>query len=148
MHKSIKKEHEEIWKVVNNISSGMIVEGKPIHWGKISEILSYEEIFKKAMTNLKEIGFSVQRVDPKKANGILRVFSDKNLEYDNETYWMYGSQIYLKTTNGMMSYYEDLIDYSRFRVQNWFFQDESTIFEPNFVDYYLKIKKQNKKDMD
>lgn len=148
MHKSIKKDYEEIWKVVNNIYSGMIIEGKTIYRGKNFEILSYEEIFKKAITNLNEIGFLVQRVEPKKANCILRVFSDKNLKYDNEIYWMYGAETYLKTINGMMSYYENFIDYSSFRVTHWFFQDESTIFEPNFVDYYLKIKKRNKKDMD
>ena len=34
MHKSIKKDYEEIWKVVNNIYSGMIIEGKTIYRGK------------------------------------------------------------------------------------------------------------------
>ena len=137
-----QEKSKRIWKNLNIIELGSVRKGKLYDFDTSKKIqLPYiEELAKSAISKLKELGFSVERVEPKKANCIIRVFRDDNIKYEKNTYWMYGVEAYIKTPYSFTSKDDINIDYSIFEVCVWFFQDESTIMKPNFVDYYLRVK--------
>ena len=138
-----KDKSERIWKNLNIIETGIVKNKKTVanRWIPIECKIPYiEDLSKSAISKLKELGFFVERVEPQKANCIIRVFRDDNLKYEGDTHWMYGVEVYIKTSNIFYSKFNVKIDYATFKVRKWFFQDESTIMEPNFVDYYLRVK--------
>lgn len=136
-----KIERARIWDIVNNVNLGIVKDGKPVDCClKNVMIPSMEEIAEEAMGKLKKKGFSVKRVSPRKANCVIRVFrNEEGMEYEDNKYWSYGTDAFLKTIEGKRSSYDTIIDYTQYRLNWWIYQDESLIMVPNFVDYFVKI---------
>jgi len=130
-----------VWKVVNFHNWGYVSDGKPLNLD-LQEITipSLEEIAEEEISKLKREGYSVYRVSPKRANCILRVFRHEGLPYEDNMFWLYGADVFLKTPKRTCSSYDALIDYSSYRVELRFDQKDFVILKPNFVDYFLKVK--------
>lgn len=125
-----------------SINSGTVRKGEFFnYYNHKVKIPQFEELFKSAIYNIKEIGFSVKRVAPQKANAVIRVFRHENLQCDDCTYWMYGTDIFLKEFGKFYSVHFDKyeISFDKCAVKIWFYQDEYTHFKPHFVDYFVKI---------
>lgn len=140
MFKKIKL--DRIYETVNYVESGFWKDGKMITSESLNEvdnIPAFEKIAEESINNLRKEGFAVERVDPKKANCIIRVFRHESYPYEDYCYWAYGTDVYIKTSVGLKSVRNTFIDYSEFAVTKWLFQDECFDIKPHFVDYYVKI---------
>lgn len=135
-----KNKCARIWKAVN-IHTGIVKDGKTFNYSFREETVPpFEKIAETTINNLKEQGFLVKRVAPKRANCIIRVFRHEKLTHEEDTFWMYGADIFLKKIVGMYPPYETTgISYDECKIKMWFCQDDYAIFEPHFVDYFVKI---------
>lgn len=136
-----KNELSRIWNIINHTNSGIVKNGKPVGpCFKEIYIPSLETIAELSIQNLKNRGFSVERVSPKKANCIIRVFRHECFIHRGEVYWMHGANAFLKTFDGMYASNDDTtINYSNYEVRIDFLQDEYATMNPHFVDYFFKI---------
>lgn len=109
------------------------------------EILSFPEIFKKMSERILKLGFTeIERVEPAKANCIIRIYTKEHYKYEQDLiYNLYGSLCFTFkkgkwSTIGSSGDYE--IDNSKCIMRHWIFQDEYIDFDCDFVDYYVRIK--------
>ena len=99
-----------------------------------------ENVFKQILA----CGFSkVERVSPKDANCIVRVFQKLHHEYDSRTIFnMYGADVFVKNITKWTSEYCGecyTLDYAECSILQSLEQDEDVKFNAEFVDFYLKI---------
>lgn len=120
-------------------------EGIPLdNKGNIFKVLTFTEILEELSKQILKLGFSkIERVEPKKANCLIRVYQKLHYKYDY--YWIYnvyGGFCYtLKagkwvTTNGFDNYE---INYSKCITGHWIYPDEFVEFNCDFCDYYVKV---------
>lgn len=135
-----KKELIQIWDEVNCCRAGLVKDGKlTTSYNTEIKIPDFEELAEISIENLKKVGYSVKRVSPRQANCIVRVFRHTSIKFEEDEYWLFGAETYLKTILGMTTVCGLTINYSEFKVRLWLFQDDSFLAEPNFVDYFFKI---------
>ena len=130
----------QIYKIIDYEEMGVIKDGKALD-DMLSErvIPGIEFLFENIIQELQVEGFNVQRVDPRKANCIIRVFRHEGYVYKDDIHWGYGAYSYIKTPEGMKAKNNCYIDYAKCEVTKWLFQDECFDLKPHFVDYYVKI---------
>lgn len=91
-----KNKCARIWKAID-IHTGIVKDGKTLNHSFLEETVpQFEKISEATIIKLKEQGFSVKRVAPKRANCIIRVFRHEKLTHEEDTFWMYGADIFLK----------------------------------------------------
>lgn len=131
---------DRIYKIIDYEEMGIIKDGKALD-DTLSErvIPEIEYLFENTIQELQVEGFNIQRVDPRKANCIIRVFRHGGYVYKDDIHWVYGVYSYIKTPEGMRARSNSYIDYANCEVTVWLFQDECFDIKPHFVDYYVKI---------
>lgn len=99
-----------------------------------------ENVFKKILDS----GFSkVERVSPKDANCIVRVFQKLHHKYDYyTTFNMYGADVFVKNITNWTS--ENCgecftLNFAECSILQWIEQDETVKFDAEFVDFYVKV---------
>lgn len=107
--------------------------------------LNWEQIRKKLINQLEEIGYEVKFVKPSQANCVIRVFNDVK-SYENQKYRILGGNCFIKDVNGTWLSGSDRgntfeLNYEYHELKIWFFQDESWDVRVNFFDTYVKLKK-------
>lgn len=135
---------EEIWEKGNFSQSGIVKpDGTLVSSSakNVEKVLSCEDLFSKSGTELVRAGYRVERVEPKKANAIIRVYRDDGWKHDESTHWIHGVDIYLKNFGIYINSERNMIDYKVFKVRWMFYPDDMPITTPDFVDYYVKISK-------
>lgn len=121
------------------------VKGKPVaDNGTPFVIPSYPELLDTAITDIKMLGFKdVTRTSPLQANCIVRIFSTKHHEYDdNLVYNIFGTIFYVKEKCIWTASFGSNtipIRYDCFETSRWLCQDEQIIFRHDFADFYLSI---------
>lgn len=129
-----------IWDAGNKNHSGLVQDGKIVDLrGNEVQIKQFEQIFKDTVENLKEAGFSVKRVSPRKANAVIRVFRCEGWKHDESVHWIYGSDTFVRNLGAMLSAYTTLIDYEKYEIKWMFYSDDMPCMEPEFVDYFVRI---------
>ena len=122
-------------------------KGHPItHEGKDFIIPAISEIKETAFQEILKLGFSnIEKVEPNKANCIVRIFKKLHYHYDNDlTYNIYGYTCFtLKAgswvTHSLGAFQDFKIDYSKHILRHWLCQDEYIDFDLDFFDCYVKI---------
>lgn len=99
-----------------------------------------ESIFKQILG----CGFSkVERVSPRNANCIIRVFQKLHHEYEfGIVFNLYGANCFIKSGTSWISECEGntfQLDYNEYLVSQWLYQDEKITFETEFIDIYVKV---------
>ena len=133
---------EDIWKKGNHSRSGIKKDGKLISGAskEVSKVLSFEESFSKSGSALVKAGYRVDRVAPWKANAVIRVYREE-FKHDDCIHWIYGADIYLKNFGVYFNSERVMIDHRVYRVRWMFWPDDMPISTPDFVDYYVRIRK-------
>lgn len=107
-------------------------------------IPSIFQLFDYICEQIINAGFSkIERVEPNKANCIIRVFQKLHYEYEFEQIFnIYGANCFVKRgrdwfseTNGSIF----KLDYSKYIIKQWLYQDEYILFDTDYVDFYVKI---------
>lgn len=124
-----------IWNV-NTINSGKLEESSRIDPIVIPH---FEEIAALAVDKLEAAGFSVHRVSPRKANCVIRVFRHEGLTHDENTYWMWGIDLFAKQREGLVSSYGTQINFSKYELRYWYQNGKYADMGPHFVDYFAKL---------
>lgn len=134
---------EDIWKNGNHSRSGIKKDGKLISGAsnEVSEVLSFEESFSKSGIALVKAGYRVDRVAPWKANAVIRVYREEEFKHDDCIHWIYGADIYLKNFGVYFNSERVMIDHRVYKVRWMFWPDDMPISTPDFVDYYVRIRK-------
>jgi len=122
-------------------------KGIPVHLGGKEFIVpSLDEVKESVFQEILNLGFSsIERVEPNKANCIIRVFQKLHYHYrDNLTYNIYGATCFtLKHGKWVTSPFGNVqdfkIDYSKHIINHWLSQDECIDFDLDFFDCYVKI---------
>lgn len=139
----LRCDSERIWKSGNFGRSGFKKDGK-LFGGNLKEVekvLSFEEIFSQSGTALVKAGFRVDRVSPRRANAVIRVYREESFEHDDSVHWTYGADIYLKDFGVYINSNRVAIDHRVFKFRWIFYTDDMPITTPDFVDYYVRIRK-------
>lgn len=112
--------------------------------GQSFVIPSFVEIKETIFNQLRASGFShINFVHPSKANCIVRIFKSLNYKYEDVFYDIYGAHCFTRKSGKWISMSkggEFEIDFSKFEIRHWLFQDEYIDFNIDFFDCYLKIK--------
>lgn len=119
-------------------------KGQPIALDGSNFIVpSLNEVKESVFVEIFKLGFSnIERVEPNKANCIVRVFQKLNYHYDyGLTYNIYGATCYTLNNAGrwVTSSDEIEIDYSKHIITHWLCQDEYIDFDLDFFDCYVKV---------
>ena len=108
-------------------------------------VLSPYRLYNKIIDRIKGEGFSsIERVAPKDANVIIRVFQAINHEHMKyEYYSLYGAECYVNengewlTESGGKSF---SIEYNANKIGVWLYPDEVARFNsPDFIDFYVLV---------
>ena len=99
-----------------------------------------ESVFKQILV----CGFSkVERVSPTDANCIIRVFQKLHHAYEfDQIFNMYGADCFVKSGGYWISECDSgtfHLDYSKYLIGQWLYQDEKITFNTEFVDFYIKV---------
>lgn len=118
--------------------------GQPITLEGSSFVLpSLNEVKESVFQEILKLGFSnIERVEPNKANCIVRVFQKLHYHYrDNLIYNVYGASCYTLNNAGqwVTSLADFKIDYSKYILKHWLCQDEYIDFDLDFFDCYVKV---------
>ena len=139
-----KETKQRISKKISTIGThGRVIDGDFYYSDTVLEekIPSFEELIKKTVNLLNAYANSFSRTSPKKANCVIRIYRHENLEVYDDTYWIYGVEVYWKELFSEMASIDNVpIDYENMIIKTWAFHDESILLKPDFVDIYLKIK--------
>lgn len=108
-----------------------------------------EEIQEMALKSLSEKGFQIKRVAPDKANCIIRVFNKRHYPYDeykNELHNVCGFHCFCfsKKLGKWITLLEDnevILDFSKWKIRQWLYQDEYVDYECAFFDTFLLVTK-------
>lgn len=134
----------KISKEISRVGTyGRVIDGDFYYSNALvgEKIPSFEELIKKTENLLNVHAKSFLRTSAKKANCVIRIYRHENLEVYNDTYWIYGVEVYWKELFGDMVSIDNVpIDYENMIIKTWAFHDESILLKPDFVDIYLKIK--------
>ena len=122
-------------------------KGKPITYdGKEFVIPALNDVKESVFREILKLGFSsVERVEPNKANCIVRVFQKLHYHYDYDlTYNVYGAVCFtLKAGKWVTRPFGEIrdfeIDYSKHIIKHWLCQDEYVEFDLDFFDCYVKV---------
>lgn len=106
---------------------------------KITRLPAFEDMFERCFTQLKNLGFSVKHVTPKKANCVITVYVHDGFEHMGCEHWFYGTKVFFKSLLGVKSLDGVHLDTSYFDVDVWMFQDEKVTVVPRYAYYFLKI---------
>ena len=102
-----------------------------------------EEMFQKSFHKMESLGFHVEQVNNlRKANCVLRIFSDTNLKHENTTHFMYGVDLFIKHLFSCSSSCGGELKYD-YIIRVEFPKDETEDIRPDFSDYYLFVEPQN-----
>lgn len=134
---------EDIWKHGNHSRSGIKKDGKLISGvsNEVSKVLSFEESFSKSRIALVKAGYRVDRVTPWKANAVIRAYREEEFKHDDCIHWTYGADVYLKNFGVYFNSEQVMIDHRVYKVRWMFYPDDMPISTPDFVDYYVRIRK-------
>ena len=118
--------------------------GQPIALnGSNFVVPSFNEVKESVFQEILKLGFSsIERVEPNKANCIIRVFQKSHYHYDTDlTYNVYGYSCYTLSNTGqwVTSLADFKIDYSKHILRHWLCQDEYIDFDLDFFDCYVKV---------
>lgn len=92
-----KKQRNQINEAVNLANTGLVKDGETVtRGGNKAEVPNIFELRKQAVDKLIAQGFTVRPASPKEANAIIRVYSDKNLQFGKNQYWAYGAEVFVK----------------------------------------------------
>lgn len=123
-------------------------KGQPIALdGSRFIVPSLNEVKESIFEKILQLGFSsIERVEPNKANCIVRVFQKLHYHYDYDlTYNIYGATCYTLNNAGQWvtrpsgEIRDFKIDYSKHIIRHWLCQDEYVEFDLDFFDCYVKI---------
>ena len=107
--------------------------------------LRWDQLRKRLIEQIEELGYEVKFVKPSQANCIIRVFNDVKT-YENAKYRIIGGNCFMKNPNGAWMSESGRGDsfelhYEQHEIRVWFFQDEYWDVKVNFFDTYVKIVK-------
>ena len=119
-------------------------KGQPIALnGSNFVVPSLNEVKESVFQEILKLGFSsIERVEPNKANCIIRVFQKLHYHYmDNLIYNIYGATCFTQRASGqwVTSPAGFEIDYSKHIMRHWLCQDEYIDFDLDFFDCYVKV---------
>jgi hypothetical protein len=123
--------------------------GTPKYPNDIEEKPNFElgELRNQIVDTLKQMGYTVNFVNPRSANCIIRVYKSEEA-YGKEKYRILGAHCYTKDQNGKWKCIDRLgeeygVDFSKHVIRAWFFQDEYWDVSVDFFDTYVKLVKEN-----
>ena len=108
-----------------------------------------EKLQEMALKSLSEKGFQIKRVAPNKANCIIRVFNKRHFPYDdykNELHNVCGFDCFCfsKKLGEWTTFLNDdevILDFSKWKIRQWLYQDEYVDYDCTFFDMYLLVTK-------
>lgn len=137
-----REDHSRIWNITDKLAqTGIVQDHKPKnHQLEDISIPQMEELFEIASTQIDELGYTMNRVNPKKANAILRVYRHEGWPHDYQsTFWTSGVFLYFRTWEGWISSQDIFWSSESFSLKHWLCQDDYVIINPHFVDYFVCI---------
>jgi len=143
-----KKQKESIRRIGLFEYSCREKKGQPITLdGNNFIVPSLNEVKESVFQEILKLGFSkIERVEPNKANCIVRVFQKLHYHYDTDlTYNVYGASCYTLSHTGQWvtrpsgEIRDFKINYSKYIIRHWLCQDEYVDFDLDFFDCYVKI---------
>jgi len=118
-------------------------KGVSFHNKKKVHIPDVWELKEQAIKRIIDIGFSqVQRVEPRHANCIIRIFNKRNVELGRDVMTnIYGFNCFVKEDGKWVSEscnkFE--ISYEKYKVGYWLYPDEYVTYDCDYADFYVKI---------
>lgn len=118
-------------------------KGVSFHNKKKVHIPDVWELKEQVIKSIIEKGFSkVERVEPKNANCIIRIFNNRKVEFGRDVMTnIYGFNCFVKEGGKWISEscnkFE--INFEKYEVGYWLCPDEYVTYDCDFVDFYVKI---------
>lgn len=102
------------------------------------------QILESVFLQIVRCGFStVERVSPKNANCIIRVFQKLHQEHEFDTVFnLYGADCFVKSGNNWISECDGntfRLNHTEHLIDQWLYQDEKVSFKTDFIDVYVKV---------
>lgn len=117
-------------------------QGIPITYdGRAFTVPTHDQVRKIIFSQILNLGFTkVQRVEPSKADAIIRVYQKLHHYYDNTfCYNLYGACCYTQKNGKWVTYNDIPIDYSNCLIRHYVYQDSYIDFDCEFFDIYVEI---------
>ena len=125
------------------VASYKEVDGTPYLKQKPINIPDVWEIRREAMRQIQAIGFAnIEPIEPKNANCIIRIFTKRHFEYENEEiHNVYGFQCFVKENGIWISEMGKIlqINFKKCEIIHFLLPNESVEYSCDFIDCYVKI---------
>lgn len=139
----LRDDRNIIWEKGNFQISGIVRDGKYLvaSGREIQKLYSAEELFGKRGTELVKARYKVERCAPFFANAVIRVYTESGWKHDDSTHWCQGVDIYLKNWGTFVNSNQNKINYKVYEIKWMFYPDDMPVTTPEFVDFYVRIRK-------